>query len=101
MKPGVSIAAVALHHKLNANMLRKWVIEAERERSPKRAVPGAVHAEEVAVPAAAGFVPLALPRHQVEGDIRIELRRGPTSITVTWPTGAAAECAMWLRELLR
>ena len=34
-------------------------------------------------------------------DIRIELRRGPTSITVTWPSGAAAECAMWLRELLR
>ncbi|WP_159918411.1 transposase, partial [Pantoea sp. 18069] len=29
MRPGVSIAAVALAHSLNANMLRKWVIDAE------------------------------------------------------------------------
>ena len=24
-----------------------------------------------------------------------------TSVSVTWPTSAAAECATWLRELLR
>jgi hypothetical protein len=34
-------------------------------------------------------------------DIRIELRRGATSITVNWPAQAAAECAAWMRELLR
>ena len=38
MRPGVSIAAVALHRGLNANMLRKWVIEAEHRLPPKRAV---------------------------------------------------------------
>jgi transposase len=25
MRPGVSIAAVALHYRLNANLLRRWV----------------------------------------------------------------------------
>lgn len=32
LQPGVSIAAVALANGLNANMVRKWVIE-ERKRS--------------------------------------------------------------------
>jgi len=34
-------------------------------------------------------------------DIRVELQRGATKIVVTWPATAAAECAAWLRELLR
>ena len=35
MRPGVSMAAVALAHSLNANMLRKWVIDAEHALPPK------------------------------------------------------------------
>ena len=35
-KPGVSIAAVALAHGLNANMLRKWVRESERDAPTAR-----------------------------------------------------------------
>ena len=31
LKPGVCIAAVALAHSLNANMLRKWVIDVEHK----------------------------------------------------------------------
>jgi transposase len=34
-------------------------------------------------------------------DIRIELKRGHSTVSVTWPCSAAAECAVWLRELLR
>jgi hypothetical protein len=34
-------------------------------------------------------------------DIRIELRRGATTIAVAWPADAATECAAWMRELLR
>ena len=53
--------------------------------------------------AAAVFVPLQLPQpaHATPPDIRIELRRGATSVTVSWPAEAAAECAAWMRELLR
>ena len=35
------------------------------------------------------------------GDIRIELRRGPTALTIRWPVSATTDCAAWLRELLR
>lgn len=98
-QPGVSVAAVALANGLNANMLRKWVNEAERaERSePAASVPIALCAPD-AVP---GFVPVALPGPAAQGEIRIEVRRAGTTISVSWPVGAAPECAGWLRELLR
>jgi len=34
-------------------------------------------------------------------DIQIRLRRGQTTLTIAWPASAAAECAAWVRELLR
>lgn len=33
-------------------------------------------------------------------DIRVELRRGDTVLTVHWPTQASQECAAWLRTLV-
>lgn len=98
MRPGVSVAAVALAHSLNANMLRKWVIDAEHALPPK---PKAVlSAQEVPMPVPT-FVPLALPAASVEGDIRIELQRGGTTVTLVWPANAARECAAWLSDWLR
>jgi transposase-like protein len=98
MRPGVSMAAVALAHSLNANMLRKWVIDAEHALPPKpKAAPLAC---EVPMPGPT-FVPLALPAATVEGDIRIELQRGGTTVTLIWPAGAARECAAWLSDWLR
>ena len=47
------------------------------------------------------FIPMQLPAKTAAADIRIELRRGATSISVAWPTDAATECAAWMRELLR
>jgi transposase len=37
----------------------------------------------------------------VADDIRIELRRGAVAVNVTWPLAASAQCAGWLRELLK
>jgi hypothetical protein len=34
-------------------------------------------------------------------DIRIEVQRAGMTITVTWPSSVAGECATWLREILR
>lgn len=85
-QPGASVAAVALAHGLNANVVHKW------RRMPS----------EAAKPLAATFVPVALPAPvAVQQDIRIELRRGTTMMTIVWPSTAAAECAAWMRELLR
>jgi transposase-like protein len=98
MRPGVSIAAVALAHSLNANMLRKWVIDAEQAGVP--APPVAAAPGEVNIPSPS-FVPLALKAPAVEGDIRIELHRSGTTVKLVWPAAAAAECAAWLRDWLR
>ena len=35
------------------------------------------------------------------GDIRIELRRGATAMSIHWPVQSSAECAAWLREWLK
>lgn len=39
-------------------------------------------------------VPVAEP-------IRLELRRGASTVSLQWPASAAAECGAWLREWLR
>ena len=102
-QPGVSMASVALSLGINANLLRRWVRDAEAPsgrgvegKSPK-ALPGS---EPGASPAS--FVPVQLPAPVAPaGDIRMEVRRGSTSVVVTWPATLAAECGTWLRELLR
>jgi len=103
MQPGMSMAAVAMAHGVNANLLRRWVREAEMK--PPVHVLGNAAGQQVQVPQReALFVPVSLPAPAAPtalADIRIELQRGATAITVTWPAGAASECATWLRELLR
>ncbi len=107
-QPGVSIAAVALANGLNANMVRKWVIDAEA-RSAQRLTPGqlgpAAASDTASQSVPPSFLPLALPAPAAPApaadEIRIELQRDATAIKVVWPAGAAAECAAWLRELLR
>lgn len=100
LKPGVSIAAIALAHGLNANMLRKWVIDAEH----KGVAPLAATAAQMPDPPPAPpptFVPLALPAPVVGGEIRIEVQRAGTTVKVVWPAAAARDCAAWLSDWLR
>jgi transposase len=87
-EPGASVAGVALAHGINANVVHKW----------RRLAGGGI--EPSAAPA---FVPVSLPA-AVAGpaaDIRIEVRRGATTIAVMWPAAVAGECAAWMRELLK
>jgi transposase-like protein len=88
------MAAVALANGLNANMLRRWVIEHEA---------AAVEVQPQALPPRDEFIalPLTVPAPAATPDIRIELRRGATTVSVSWPVQAAGECAAWLREWLR
>lgn len=99
LRRGVSIAAVALAHSLNANMLRKWVIDAEHKvMAPPLAVPSEPAPPSMPPPT---FIPLALPAPTVDGEIRIELHRTGTIIKLVWPAAAARDCAAWLRDWLR
>ncbi|WP_229517509.1 IS66-like element accessory protein TnpA [Paraburkholderia terrae] len=93
---GVSVAAVALEHRLNANLLRRWIDQAEG-RLPRRPL-GRPPTTPPSLPA---FVPVALTTPSPQSsEIRIEIHRGDQSITVRWPTSEAAQCAAWLREWL-
>lgn len=98
--PGVSMAAVALAHGLNANMLRKWVIDADHTGQASVGA-AAVRAPEPAPMPAPTFVPLALPAPVVDGEIRIELQRSGTTVKIVWPAAAARDCAAWLSDWLR
>lgn len=85
-QPGTSVASVALAHVINANVVDKW----------RRLA----HTGDAPLPVAS-FVPAALPvpPGPVAVDIHMELRRDATSMTITWPTAAAADCAACMREL--
>lgn len=100
-QPGVSIAAIALSRSLNANLLRRWIVEAERAAEPPRRSP---HPKALPPPAieAQRFVPVAIEKPALaDPRIRIEIRRGATAVSVEWPSSAARECAEWLSGLLK
>ena len=74
---------MAMAKGVNANLARRWVVEAER-----RGTGALVKAASGTV--ASTFVPLQLPSMQAPPlDIRIELRCGTTTISVSWPCAAA------------
>jgi transposase len=100
--PGVSIAAVALEHRLNANLLRRWVTEEERIREAGLIAAGS-GSQVPSIAANTAFVPVELPRPSVATaqEIVIELRRGTTLVKVSWPIEAAPACSAWLRTLVR
>ncbi|TCW78839.1 IS66 family insertion sequence hypothetical protein [Burkholderia sp. SRS-46] len=97
MQPNVSIAAVALHYRLNANLLRRWVAAREELDAADEA------RQSLSLPAAE-FIPLQLEAPGATAaatEIQIEVRRGAATVTVRWPLCAAADCAAWLQGWLR
>lgn len=104
-EPGASVAAVALSFGLNDNLVHQW--RRGRGASPVRSAASTTVAES-----APEFVALSLPAPPLASassraaaapaeTIRLELKRGALGVSVVWPISAAADCAAWLRELLR
>jgi len=109
-RPGASIAALALHHGMNANVLHRWLKEYDHGRHRLG------HADALTTPDQAlkpAFIPVAMATPEsgalshsstntaAAGNIRIVCQRNGLSITVDWPASAARECAQMLREVLR
>lgn len=95
---GASIARVALAHGINANIVHRWIHEEERSALLLRAksfLP--VTLGSVVTPRLAAVVDTPAPMP----DIRVQIQRGASAITVNWPLDGAAACASWLQELLR
>lgn len=98
LKPGVSTAAIAQAHNLNANMLRRWVKKSElsADQSTHRTTPTTSERKT------AGFIPVQLSPSPaaLSAGIRIELQHTRTPMQIHWPIAASSQCAQWLREVL-
>jgi len=95
LEPGVSVALTARNHGVNANLLHRWITTHQRNVPVERQI-AAPHQVDQFVP-----VQLTSPRPPAPtAEIRIELRRGATTVNVSWPIEAADDCANWLRAWL-
>ena len=105
--PRTSVAKVAMSHGLTANLVHGWrKVARERGADDARPTPSPAILSAKPVAGVPHFVPVSLtPSPAVSGpppvDIQIELRCGATGMKITWPIAAAADCAAWMRELLR
>ena len=90
-EPGASIAAVALAHGLNANLVRKWLVGRGLGRPSGESA-------ELVQPSLVMRAALQMPDAGPQA-IQIELSRGERRLKVSWPAAQAESCAAWLREL--
>ncbi len=99
-QPSASVAAIALRSGLNANVVYRWLRE-------DAGADAGVHADAGSLAVMGGcpgaeFIAVQLPPAAAQSTaIRLEMRRGASSVTVSWPLQGAGECAAWLREWLR
>ena len=102
-EPGATVAAVARAFGLNDNLVHDWrrgrsgagvskPIGTSLQESPPEFV-------ALSLPSSSP-PPASAPVVAPEG-IRLEFKRGAIGVSVTWPVSAAADCAAWLREVLR
>ena len=113
-EPGASVAAVALAHGLNVNLLRKWLVGRGIKRTGLPAPRSVARVQPAAEPVAGSleFIPVELAQPPAAAheavtpiattptpDIHIELTRAGTRLSIRWPSAQAASCAEWLREL--
>lgn len=86
-QPGVSVAAIAMGHGINPNVVRRWIPLFRDQRT-------------VALPA---FVPVKIapvdPKPKPQASAIIELPLGEQPITVKWPTSDPDGCARFVRGL--
>ena len=93
--------------KLNDNLVHQWRRGRVVPKAPGVASMGIVEAAprfiELAVPLAVPPAPTppATPPSPTSETITLEFKRGTLGVSVTWPVSAAADCAAWLREVLR
>jgi hypothetical protein len=85
---------------MNANVLRRWIVEAERAEGA--ATPPRSLSAPVSVPAKGSFIALPGPAGAADDTpITVEVHRGAMTVSIQWPRSAVHECAMWLREVLK
>jgi transposase len=102
--PGASVAKVAMSHGVNANIVHGWRKLAREREGAALSPPSPATLPAKAAASVPQFLPVSMAQTTSPPppvDIQIELRRGAAAMKITWPIAAAAECAAWMRELLR
>lgn len=101
-RPGASVAKVAMAHGVNANLVHGWRrLERERRQAASAALDEVRGDADAQVGETIGFVPVTVEQSGLGATIEIEFRRGALTMKSTWPMTAAAQCAAWVREILR
>lgn len=83
-QPGASLASVAQHHNLNANLIHKW----------KRAV-------EPASQNKSDFIPVPLPTQHTAVPTGQQVTFELNNLKVTWPLSEIDRALPWLQDFLR
>ena len=102
--PGASVAKLAMSHGLNANIVHGWRKLAREREDAAMSPPSPTTFPAKTAATVPQFLPVSMAQTTsppAPVDIQIELRRGAAAMKITWPIAAAAECAAWMRELLR
>lgn len=100
-QPNTSVAAVALANGLNANMLRRWVREADVPSTPGHRPPVSAPPTFVRLPMASTepTLPPAPPAPtDAPSSIVVEIQRNGATVWANLPLCPAS--AAWLREVL-
>jgi transposase-like protein len=100
-QPNTSVAAVALANGLNANMLRRWVREADVPSTPDHEpqVSASPTFVQLPMPAAEPTLPPAPPAPtDAPSSIVVEIQRSGATVRANLPLCPAS--AAWLREVL-
>ena len=100
-QPRASVAAIALRSGLNANIVYRWLREDAGADAGVDAAAGSLAVMGWRPGAEFIAVQLPPPAAAQSPAIRLEMRRGASFVTVSWPLQGAGECAAWLREWLR
>ena len=98
-QPGVSTSAVALANGINANLVRRWIVQSDDSSTEPKSSLNASSSP-------AGFVQIAScavchdPVLAPEPCLRLEIRKSDLTITLSLPMGQHSECAALLKLLL-
>ena len=97
-QPGVSTSAVALANGINANLVRRWIVQSDDSSTEPKSSLNASSTE--------GFVQIASravcrdPVVASEPCLRLEIRKSDLAISLSLPLSQHSECAALLKLLL-
>lgn len=88
---------------MNANVLHRWL--KEHALNGRHQLNGSGPSGKLSTTSnAPAFIPVKLPAvlHEATGpELKVELRKGALSMTVTWPVSAVADFTQWTQSILK